>query len=84
MTEEDYIQKGFNHGYQLQKHRPELAKTIQDGFADKQAPYAQGFSAGRQEYSNEKSKEKEAYRPRLLKKSTSKSKSKDRGKGLDL
>jgi len=58
MTEEQYIQKGFNNGYQLQKHDPELSKTLQNGFTDKEHPYAQGFVAGSQEYVNEQSKEK--------------------------
>ena len=82
MTEEQYIQKGFNHGYQLQKHQPELAQQLQQGFADKNTPYAQGFTAGSQEYSKEKAQENTPYRPTISRNRSPKSK--DKGKGFDL
>lgn len=63
MTEAQQIQKGFNHGYQLQKLQPDLARTIQDGFPDKDHPYAKGFMAGSQEYTKEQTKEKSSYLP---------------------
>ncbi len=56
MTEEQQLQKGFNAGYQLEKHDAKLSQTIQEGFADKNHPYAKGFVAGSQEFSNERSK----------------------------
>ncbi len=58
MTFEEHIQKGFNAGYQLEKHNPELASTLKKGFTDKEHPYVQGFMAGSQEYSKEVVKEK--------------------------
>lgn len=69
MTEEEQIQKGFNHGYQLQKHQPELAKTLQEGFQDKKAPYALGFIAGSQEYVLETEKTKGSKLSNYLNKS---------------
>ena len=54
MTEEEYIQKGFNAGYQLQHHEPKIAEQIQQSFTDQSHPYAQGFIAGSQEYEKEK------------------------------
>lgn len=85
MTEEQQIQKGFNHGYQLQKHQPMLAKTIMEGFADKQSPYAVGFRAGSNEWSQEKKKEIESYRPSFDQSRSNKDldKGKD-GKGLEI
>lgn len=58
MTEEQHIQKGFNAGYQIEKHDSELSKTILNGFTDKEHPYAKGFMAGSQEYTLEVAKEK--------------------------
>lgn len=85
MTDEQLIQKGFNHGYQLQKHQPELAEQIQSGLSDKQSPYSQGFQAGLQEHVREKAQEKTAYNPKTFSRSndTSKEKGKD-DKGLEL
>lgn len=55
MTEEEHIQKGFNAGYQLQRHNPELTMQIEKGFTDKDHPYAQGFTAGSREFTKEQS-----------------------------
>lgn len=56
MNEEKQINKGFNAGYMLAKHRPELAEQMQKGFVDKENPYALGFIAGTKEYVRELSK----------------------------
>ena len=58
MEEQGQIKKGFNVGYELEKHAPEICKTIQDGFTDKEHPYAVGFIAGSNEFINENLKEK--------------------------
>lgn len=76
MTEEQQIQKGFNHGYQLQKHEPELAQTLQQGFSKQDSPYAQGFVAGGQERVKEQTQEKEPYKPYIPKGRSNNSKDK--------
>jgi len=53
MTEEEHIQKGFNAGYKLEQLDPALSKTLQQGFTDKEHPYAKGFIAGGKEYVKE-------------------------------
>ena len=73
MTRDQYLQDGFNAGYQLQQHKPELAAHLQKGFANKQHPYARGFSSGQQQYIKEQSQEqsrhsssrKDSYHDRL-------------------
>jgi hypothetical protein len=53
MTEEQHIQKGFNSGYLIAKHKPELSQKLQVGFANKENPYAIGFTAGVKECERE-------------------------------
>ena len=84
MTEEQYIQKGFNAGYELQQQSPALAQTIKEGFADKSHPYAQGFSAGTEESINEKVNSPSSYRERQIQKAKdSKSKGNNNSKDKD-
>lgn len=51
IDEQRYI-KGFNDGYLLTKHEPELAAKI-TAYPNKQNDYLQGFSGGRAEYERE-------------------------------
>ena len=50
------IIKGFNHGYELGKHKPDLASQIQNGIVDDPFGYFKAFQAGQREYLNEISK----------------------------
>ncbi|MEO1261732.1 MAG: hypothetical protein AAFZ15_23210 [Bacteroidota bacterium] len=71
MTEEQQIQKGFNAGYLIAKHRPDLAEKMQNGFVDKGIPYALGFIAGTKEHKKEVSKiHTRNYTPNHLPKSS--------------
>jgi hypothetical protein len=58
MTEQEHIKKGFNAGYQMEKLAPKLSKALEKGLTDKKHPFTKGFSAGRQEFVNEQSKQK--------------------------
>ena len=78
MSEEQLIQKGFNHGYQLQKHDPQLAENLAKGWQDQNHPYSQAFAAGRQEFSKEKALEN--FNPSL----PTKDKGHSQEKGLDI
>jgi hypothetical protein len=78
MKEEQLIQKGFNHGYQLEKSNPKLADSLSQGMKDRTHPYTQGFTAGREEYSKERALEN--YNPPL----PSKGKGKDLDKGMEI
>ena len=83
MTEEQQIQKGFNAGYLIAKHKPELAEIMQHGFVDKENPYALGFIAGAKEHEKEMSKARTRnYTPNHLPKSPNDPK-KEKGKDRD-
>lgn len=49
MDEQQFIQ-GFNEGYLLQKHKPELVEKIQSALKDSQGERGQGLLAGIKEY----------------------------------
>lgn len=87
MTEEQHIQKGFNAGYQLQKHNPDLAKQMQKGFSFQEHPYAKAFASGRKEYVKEQSNEKanmmDDYSKRIQRQYKQKRNSKEKGKSPD-
>lgn len=53
MDEKNALIKGFNAGYWLEKHEPELSKIIQESFADRDHPYADGFIKGSNEFEQE-------------------------------
>jgi len=80
MSKEDNIQKGFNAGYQLQKHDPNLAESLANSFVDKEHPYAEGFSKGAEQYTVEQAQSKSSYKDRLKGKLQSKSSTKAKGK----
>lgn len=54
-TQEDVAQYnvGFNYGYLIEKHRPELARLLDRG-QNRAVPLLQGFSDGRSERAYEK------------------------------
>lgn len=85
MTEKEIIKKGFNAGYQLAKHKPELANQLKEGFKDKQSPYPKAFIAGTNEYAKEmnQSKQTGAWKPRnIVPRNDAKSQDKDKGFSL--
>jgi hypothetical protein len=51
------FQKGFNQGYQMQQHKPEMSEKLLES-ADMEQEYWQGFEGGAKEYSNEISNDK--------------------------
>ena len=54
MKDIELIKKGFNAGYLLQKHDPELARKLFRGLKDLDTPYAEGYRAGIKEYERER------------------------------
>lgn len=64
MSEQDYIeyQKGFNEGYLLTKHLPELAGSIAK--IESPSPRIEGFRDGRKEFALETVRDR---RPSFLK-----------------
>lgn len=58
--EEEKFTKGFNQGYVLSKHLPELAASIAESVKDKNNPIWQGFVAGGNEFLKE-TKEKDRF-----------------------
>lgn len=54
MDHQKDIIKGFNNGYMLEKHNPELARKLLNGFTDKEHPYVQGFTSGVREFAKER------------------------------
>lgn len=49
--------KGFNQGYMLQQHKPEMSEKLMEN-ADMENEYWQGFEGGVKEYTNEISQDK--------------------------
>ncbi len=58
MSSQDLSLKGFNAGYIVQKHEPELAKKILGDFEQSDDAYLNGFVAGAKEYQLEVELEK--------------------------
>jgi len=56
MKEEKEIQDGFNAGYLIAKHLPDLSGKLQKGLASKEDDFAKGFMAGAKEFTGEASK----------------------------
>jgi len=63
MEPSDKITKGFNAGYLLQKHDPELAKTLLPSLEGVELPYFQGVMAGSKQFVLEQELEKEDLYP---------------------
>lgn len=58
MKNDDQILEGFNDGYIIQKHEPELANQMITNLDGVEEPYMQGFVAGAKEYQLEKELDK--------------------------
>lgn len=48
--------EGFNAGYIIEKHRPELAKQLVEGLDGVDVPFIKGFVAGSNEFSLERNR----------------------------
>jgi len=66
MQDEMYI-KGFNHGYTLAKHDPDLMRSL--AATTGKGDYLQGLKDGKEQFELEQKKEKdiEAYKARIHK-----------------
>ena len=53
MAEYDDIKDGFNAGYVLHKHEPELAKQLAETYKDVDGDYFKAFISGTEEYARE-------------------------------
>lgn len=51
---DELITKGFNAGYLIEKHLPELAKQLANGLQDNPHPFAEGFTKGVEEMTKER------------------------------
>ncbi len=58
MKNDDQILEGFNDGYIIQKHEPELANQMMGNLDELDGPYMKGFVAGAKEYQLEKELDK--------------------------
>lgn len=60
MTEQQQIQKGFNQGYLIAKHKPELFQTLSNSLKKETSnPYAKSFLNGGKQLNIEKHQEKQ-------------------------
>jgi hypothetical protein len=57
-TEQEYI-RGFNHGYLLTKHVPELVAKLLSGIRTTANEYLLGFVSGKEEYEIERNRSQE-------------------------
>ena len=64
MEKDQELLEGFNAGYIIEKHRPELAKQLVDGLAGVEIPFVEGFIAG----SNQSLVEKDLTRSKIVSK----------------
>lgn len=53
MAEYDDIKDGFNAGYVLHKHEPELAKKLAETYKNVDGDYFKAFISGTEEYARE-------------------------------
>lgn len=64
--EDELITKGFNAGYMLEKHLPELAKQLSKSLKDTSHPFAEGFIKGAEEMGLERSRTNPKFLDRLM------------------
>lgn len=58
MDEGKEILEGFNAGYIIEKHRPELAKQLVSAVDGVEIPFVEGFVAGSKEFAKERTQSK--------------------------
>lgn len=79
MDEDKEMLEGFNAGYLIEKHRPELAKQLVKTVEGVELPFITGFVAGSQEYTKERtSKVISKLRENISPRKSDPSKDKDR------
>ncbi len=54
MEKDQELIEGFNAGYIIEKHRPELAKQLVENIDEVELPYVEGFLAGTIQFSQER------------------------------
>lgn len=82
MKEEKEILNGFNAGYLIAKHLPDLSEKLQKGLVNKEDDFAKGYMAGAKEFTGEMSKPRTRnYDPQHL---TKGQKLVDKNKGKDM
>ena len=64
--EEELAIKGFNAGYNIEKHLPELAQQLSKGFQDSAHPFAEAFIKGAEEMTKERSRTDPKFLDRLM------------------
>jgi hypothetical protein len=58
MASTDPIAEGFNAGYIIEKHQPELAQQLNAAVESVEDEFFQGFVAGSQQYAKERTQSK--------------------------
>lgn len=64
MVNDKELIEGFNAGYIIEKHRPELAKQLVEGLDGMEVPFVEGFIAG----NSQSLKERERTRSKTISK----------------
>lgn len=62
-SEYDDIKDGFNAGYVLRKHEPDLAKQLAESYKNVEGDYFKAFISGTKEYAREMSIERSSEFP---------------------
>jgi hypothetical protein len=81
MNTEQYYAKGFNHGYTIAKHDPDLAEKLSTGIKSK-GSYKDGFNAGTKESTKENTKPKAGSRMEEIREIRNKGKARDLDKEI--
>ncbi len=58
MASNDPIVEGFNAGYVIEKHHPEISKQLNNAVAEIEDEFFEGFVAGSQQYAKERTQTK--------------------------
>lgn len=77
MNEQQLI-KGYNNGYFLAEHRPELLNALMKGITSENSPYLEGLQEGQQQ--RKKEKERERIKNSIARGSNGRDKDKDRSR----
>ena len=81
MDEGKELLDGFNAGYVIRKHRPELSRKLVVAVERSDIPFIEGFIAGTEEYAKERSRNKIINKLRDISQRQPKAPSKGKSKG---
>ena len=80
MDEGKEILEGFNAGYIIEKHRPDVAQQLVKVIEGVELPFVEGFVAGTEEYAKERTRAKSISRLKGMVQKTNRKSNRDKGR----